>query len=229
MSFYNNIFVAKMIYLQEVEFSKKICRACLDQGKKFGIEIIPFKGIHGLNSIKLINQLSLKPRYFFKEGRRGVFGCFLSHYLLWLECIRVNKPYLILEHDAFFIRDLPPNIIDKFDDVLKLDNEDPYNENYEKEVNKNYDFEIIKYYNNKAKNLEINKTGNYMRGAYSYIIKPEAAKKIVAWIKLNGFLPADIQIGDKIVDIKVTIPTIARIHPIYNNQVKKLSLTKNII
>ena len=136
---------------------------------------------------------------------------------------------MILEHDAFFIRDLPPNIIDKFDDVLKLDNEDPYNENYEKEVNKNYDFEIIKYYNNKAKNLEINKTGNYMRGAYSYIIKPEAAKKIVARIKLKGFLPADIQIGDNIVEIKVTIPTIARIHPIYNNQVKKLSLTKNII
>lgn len=229
MDSHNINFIAKMIYLPEVDFSKKVCRSCLEQGKKYGVDIIPFKGIHGLNSLKILNELSLKPKYFFKQGRRGVFGCFLSHYLLWLECIKTNVPYLILEHDAFFIRNLPANIIDKFDDVLKLDNESPYSEDYEKKVSINHEFEIVKYHNKTPKNLELNETGNYMHGAYSYIIKPEAAKKIVAWIRLNGFLPADIQIGDKIVDIKVTIPTIARIHPIYNNQVEKLSLTRNIV
>ena len=58
-----------------------------------------------------------------------------------------------------------------------------------------------------AKNIELNGTGNYLHGAYSYIIKPNGARKLIAWINENGFLPADIQIGDKILDIKVIKPT----------------------
>ena len=226
---HNYGFITKIIYLSEVELSKKICKSCIEQGKKFDIEILPFKGIHGLNAVKILNQLSLKPKYFFKQGRRGVYGCFLSHYLLWLECIKANVPYLILEHDGFFIRKLPENIINEFDEVLKLDDESPYNEDYEEKISINHDFNITKYVNKTAKNLELNETGNYMHGAYSYLIKPEGAKKIISWIKLNGFLPADIQIGDKIVDIKVIKPTVVRIHPFYNKQVEKLSLTRNII
>lgn len=226
---HNYGFITKIIYLSEVELSKKICKSCIEQGKKFDIEILPFKGIHGLNAVKILNQLSLKPKYFFKQGRRGVYGCFLSHYLLWLECIKANVPYLILEHDGFFIRKLPENIINEFDEVLKLDNESPYNEDYEEKISVNHDFNITKYVNKTPKNLELNETGNYMHGAYSYLIKPEGAKKIISWIKFNGFLPADIQIGDKIVDIKVIKPTVVRIHPFYNKQVEKLSLTRNII
>ena len=229
MSNKNNQFISKIIFLSEVEFSKKVCMSCIEQGKKFGIDIIPVKGIHGLKAHKILEQLSLKPKYFFKQGRRGVYGCFLSHYFLWLECIKANVPYLILEHDGFFIRRLPENIIEKFDEVLKLDNESPYSNDYEEKVNLNQDIEISKYVNKTPKNLELNETGNYMHGAYSYMIKPEAAKKIISWIKLNGFLPADIQIGDNIVDIRVIKPTIARIHPLYNNQVEKLSLTRKIV
>ena len=39
-----------------------------------------------------------------------------------------------------------------------------------------------KYHNPSAKFLHKNETGNYMKGAYGYIIKPHAAKKIVDWI-----------------------------------------------
>jgi hypothetical protein len=66
-----------------------------------------------------------------------------------------------------------------------------------------------------------------MRGAYGYIIKPHAAKKIVEWISVNGFVPADNQIGDALVDIQVVSPTIVRLHPAYYNRIGELSLTGN--
>lgn len=225
----NEDIVAKIIFLSEIEFSKKISELCIEQGKKFDVNIIPFKGVHGYKSEYLLKKLSLKPKYFFKQGRRGVIGCFLSHYLLWLECIKFNKPYLILEHDGYFIRNLERGILDSFDDVLKLDNESPYSDDYDNKVNENTNFVVEKYNNPKTKNTELNETGNYLHGAYSYIIKPKAAKKIVEWIKVNGFLPADIQIGNKLVNINVVKPTIVRLHPIYNKQVTKLSLTRNIM
>jgi GR25 family glycosyltransferase involved in LPS biosynthesis len=78
-----------------------------------------------------------------------------------------------------------------------------------------------------AKFLEKNQTGNYMRGAYGYIIKPHAAKKIVDWIAVNGFVPADNQIGDAIVDIQVVSPTVVRLHPAYFKRIGELSLTGN--
>jgi len=221
--------VSKIIFLSEIEFSKKIAESCIEQARKFGINVIPFKGVHGYNSEAILKKFSLKQKYFFKGGRRGVIGCFLSHYLLWLECIRFNKPYLILEHDGYFIRNLERGILDKFDDVLKLDNENPYNDDYDNKVNESAEFIVKKYNNPNPKNTELNETGNYLKGAYSYIIKPKAAKKIVEWIKINGFLPADVQIGDKLVNINVVKPTIVRVHPLYSKQAMKLSLTRNII
>ena len=91
----------------------------------------------------------------------------------------------------------------------------------------------INYNNPKPKNsfdkLGVSKhgTGNYLRGAYGYIIKPHAAKKIIDWIAINGFVPADQQIGNSIVDIQVTIPTVVRLHPAYFRRVNELSLTCN--
>ena len=121
--------IVKIIYLSEVDFSVQISKSCIEQAKKFNVEVIPFQGIHGHNSSEFLKKFCLKPKYFFKNGRRGVVGCFLSHYLLWKECIKTQRPYLILEHDGYFINKLPLMILDSFDDVLKLDNESPYLEN----------------------------------------------------------------------------------------------------
>jgi hypothetical protein len=66
-----------------------------------------------------------------------------------------------------------------------------------------------------------------MRGAYGYIIKPHAAKKLVDWIQINGFVPADQQLGDAIVKIDVITPSIVRLHPNYVGKIAELSLTGN--
>jgi GR25 family glycosyltransferase involved in LPS biosynthesis len=217
-----------IIRLKNNIISEKYSFECVEQAKTFGVNVEYFDAINGLEYQSHLEQLKIKPRYKFKKGRAGVFGCFLSHYYLWKKCVEENIPFVILEHDGFFIRPLPKNILDSFKDILKLDNCDPYSKNYNSIIQAQPTETIIQQYQNtQAKFLEKNQTGNYMRGAYGYIIKPHAAKKILDWILINGFVPADQQIGDAIVDIRVTIPTVVRLHPAYQNKIGELSLTGN--
>lgn len=219
----------KIIRLKGNQISEKHAEECVIQAKKFKIDISYFDAINGLEYQTHLDELKIQPRYKFKKGRPGVFGCFLSHFYLWQECARKNVPYCILEHDGYFIKPLPENILDTFSEVLKLDNLDPYSKSYNEIVENEKDLPITvqKYHNHQAKFLEKNSTGNYMRGAYGYIIKPRAAAKMLPWIKQNGFVPADNQLGDAIVDIQVTIPTVVRLHPSYHGRIGELSLTNN--
>ena len=219
-----------IIRLKNNHTSEKYATECVEQASKFGVSVKYFDAIDGNKYALHLSSLNIAPRYKFKKGRVGVFGCFLSHYYLWKQCIIDNIPYVILEHDGYFIRSLPDNILDQFTDVLKLDDLDPYSNNYNTLLENMSDVPVTykKYHNNTAKFLEKNKTGNYMRGAYGYIIKPHAANKIVSWIDSNGFVPADQQIGDAIVDIQVCVPSIVRLHPAYFGQIKNMSLTRDL-
>lgn len=226
---------AFIIRLKNNHISESHADDCVIQAKKFNIEVNYFDAINGLDFKNHIEKLKIKPKYKFKKQRTGVYGCFLSHYYLWKNCVSDNVPYLILEHDGFFINPLPEDILNNFTDVLKLDNFDPYSKNYNNDISKSSSNKI-EYYNyiNPTPKSAVDKlgnskhgTGNYLKGAYGYIIKPHAAKKIIDWIDVNGFVPADQQIGSNIVDIKVTVPTIVRLHPNYYNNMSALSLTTN--
>jgi GR25 family glycosyltransferase involved in LPS biosynthesis len=225
-----------IIRLKHNDISEKYADLGVAQARKFGVDVEYFDGINGLDYQQHVTQLGIEPRYKFKKGRAGVFGCFLSHYYLWQQCAAGNQPFLILEHDGYFVRPLPNHILDTFTDVLKLDNLDPYSKHYNTVVTAQLTQPIVvnKYHNPQAKTLNdgsdfVEKigTGNYLRGAYSYIIKPHAAQQLIDWIKKNGFVPADQQIGDAVVDIQVTVPTITRLHPDYHNRIKEMSLTGN--
>jgi GR25 family glycosyltransferase involved in LPS biosynthesis len=139
----------------------------------------------------------------------------------------------VLEHDGYFIKKLPDDILNKFLDVLKLDHLDPYSCYYNEQLKsyKNLNDSVIDYYNDYSKQTHLNETGSYLRGAYSYIIKPLAAKKLIDRVYEKGYLPADCQIGNKIVDIKVCIPTIVRLHPMYskNKNILELSTTRDLM
>lgn len=218
-----------IIRLKDNPISEKYATECVDQAATFGIEVNYFDAINGLEYLDHLEKLKIFPKYKFKKGRAGVFGCFLSHYYLWKKCIEDSVPYLILEHDGYFVKPLSADILDHFTDVLKLDGENPFKKDYDQIINSQnaQTISIQKYNNPDAKFLHKNQTGNYMRGAYGYIIKPHAAKKIVGWISVNGFVPADNQIGDALVDIQVTVPSVVRLHPAYQNNIGILSLTSN--
>ncbi len=53
--------------------------------------------------------------YCYQELLPQEFGCYLSHYLLWKECVKTNQPVVILEDDAV----LEPNFMQALEDCLK--------------------------------------------------------------------------------------------------------------
>lgn len=215
---------AHIIRLKEIDLSKKIADECIAQASKFGILVEEFDAINGLDSQPHLDFLKINP---LKKLRPGACGCILSHIYLWKKCITDNQPYLILEHDGFIIEPILGDILNKFDDVLKLDSANPYSKFYEDEIQKKstYDLEIIdigedpKFYSS---------AGLYSRGSYAYMIKPHAAKKLLEWIEKNGFIRSDHQLGTDICRIQTVNKTMVRLHPFYLNRVKSLSLTNNI-
>ncbi len=65
-------------------------------------------------------QSMLKSDWFHSDWCRGEllpqeFGCYLSHYFLWKECVKTNQPIVILEDDAA----LESNFIQALEDCLK--------------------------------------------------------------------------------------------------------------
>ncbi|GAA9577133.1 hypothetical protein UBN69_10130 [Helicobacter pylori] len=53
--------------------------------------------------------------YCYQELLPQELGCYLSHYLLWKECVKTNQPIVILEDDAA----LEPNFMQALEDCLK--------------------------------------------------------------------------------------------------------------
>lgn len=53
--------------------------------------------------------------YCYQELLPQEFGCYLSHYLLWKECVKLNQPVVILEDDVT----LESNFMQALEDCLK--------------------------------------------------------------------------------------------------------------
>ena len=126
---------------------------------------------------------------------------FFSHYNLWLKCIELNEPILILEHDAIIVDEVDFSILKNFKgDLLNLG----------KPHWGNHTFNGIG-----IKKRKINKN-KCLVGAHSYLLNPIGASKLIEHTK-KGILPADNYIRQEIIDIYDYLP-----HPI--KQSEKLSL-----
>lgn len=222
----------RIIRLKNNKHSCNMARDCFNQAVKFNLQPEFFDAIDGNDVSQHYQTTGIMPKRRMKKGRPGVLGCFFSHYYLWLECMQTNVPFVILEHDGYMLKPLPSNILDTFDDVLKLDRCDPYSNSYNQilEDESLLELSVKKYINLQNKNPVKIGTGNYFKGAYAYIIKPCAAIKLIKHIRQNGHVPADQQIGDWIVDTRTTVPSLARLHPHYSigSNIKKDSLTRNL-
>jgi GR25 family glycosyltransferase involved in LPS biosynthesis len=220
-----------IIRLDENEHSCRIAEECFLQATKFGLHPKYFKAIHGKDAEFHYNETGIKKLGKFKKNKPGVIGCFFSHYYLWKKCIETNEPILILEHDGYLIRSIDGEILNQFNDVLKLDRLDPYSKNYDQELEKEKELPLtVERYNNNFTKVAKYGLQDYFKGAYSYIIKPAAAIKLIKFIAINGHRPADQQLNASIIDLKTTVPTVARLHPFYaiGNNIDSASLTRNL-
>jgi hypothetical protein len=217
---------AFIITLKDHQLSESVSKDCQNQAIKFGVNIEIFDAVWGKYYKEHMEQTGLKLGRVKKDKMTiGHYGNFFSHYYLWLKCIELQIPILILEHDGYLIRPLPDDIMDNFTDVLKLDYENPYSEDYSQKINTRI-HEPIKILDSVKNMHKRKKTGWYTWGSYAYICKPSGAKKLVEYVKKNGLTATDNQIADEVVDLSICSTSIARLHPFYDkSNIRKFSTT----
>lgn len=209
------------------ELSEKLSLECRTQASKFDVQVEIFPAIWGEEIQKQLDKLELKLGRV-KPGKMtpGHYGNFLSHYNLWLKCIDINEAILVLEHDGYLQRSIPSNLCEKFTDICKLDNLNPYAVDYDTDVIKNLDKDIIV---KPIEQIKRKKAGFYSWGVYGYIIKPEGAKKLITYISENGFIATDNQVATDVLDVMTCSPSIVRLHPIMaiDRNIYTLSTSRN--
>ena len=102
---------AFVITITENPQSVEAADRCIESAAKFGVQVSKFKANtpNNIDIHQFFRENSIGDRYFHEEYSRleNCMAAFSSHYTLWKECIKANTPFLILEHDAFFVDKLP--------------------------------------------------------------------------------------------------------------------------
>lgn len=200
---------AVCLYLRDVELSNQLAERCISSCKKFGLDVTPLEGHTPKMAQKWIKENNLftfdpGPKlYKIKMSKPGVQGCLASHYHAWKRCSESNTNLVVLEHDAVMVSG---HVDQSFKEVLQLDEfryeSDPYT-----------DIDVVQ-------NSFERKGVKMMNGAHSYIVTPQASKKLMDAIHKFGMSPADWHISERYVDIQTVRPRVFKVE-------NKLSLTND--
>jgi GR25 family glycosyltransferase involved in LPS biosynthesis len=215
------------IVMPESEHSVRLAEDCIEAGQSFGINVEKWPAVLGTNAKEKFKEYGIKNLLHKKiEALEGVQGCFLSHYELWQHCVQLKETICILEHDGVFIRPLPDNVESHFSDVLNLDPYPQSDKDYDQRVKDSVTLPIDYFYAPAGKSSA---AGEYVAGAYGYLITPQGAKKLIEFTLRVGALPTDKHIGRNIVDLKSTTVPVVRLHEFYStHSIPKFSSTKNL-
>ena len=120
-------------------------------------------------------------------------GCFLSHYLLWWRCSRLDTPIMILEHDAVFVRNFHPfefqSICMINDPFMATPRGDWWSDQMRKRGPGVWP---------KTRVFEDDRPDG-LAGNSAYLIKPEAARKLINLVQVLGAWPNDALICRQLV------------------------------
>lgn len=101
---------------------------------------------------------------------RSEVACALSHISLWVRCVEIDQPIVILEHDAVMIK---PYLVHKLlNSICYLGNIQQNNNEYDVNLSP-------PYYINGHNNL-------FIHGAFAYAIDPHVAKNMLSYVLKYG-------------------------------------------
>jgi GR25 family glycosyltransferase involved in LPS biosynthesis len=165
------------IALKNNNQSIKMLNDCLESASLFGWNIEIFWGVNKdnitANTWKAVNLVpSLDSKF---QRRIGAQGCFLSHYQLWQQCLELNEPLIILEHDAIINSTVP---------YIKTD------------------YELVKLHQQVKKPQFDHYTGSWSVGSHAYYIAPSGALKLINWAKNNFGYHVDKMLGTNLIKYK---------------------------
>lgn len=129
-----------------------------------------------------MNMLKITDHYL----TRGEVACALSHISLWVHCALIDKPIVILEHDAYMIRKL--EVKDSYNSIVYLGGQEW--------VNDNWKVYPIPPHASEGKNVL------FICRAHAYCIDPVVAKNMLSYVLQHGICdPLDIMLKADIFNI----------------------------
>lgn len=167
---------AFVITILDNPLSVQVADRCITSCKKFNIDIEKFSAVTPKthDPEKYAESLDI-PTNGFKEIYSRYENClsaFLSHYLLWEKCVNLNETFLILEHDAVIVNNIP--IFKQFKHVMNIGKP-----SYGKAQT--------------PMKLGVNPltSKKYFPGAHAYMLKPAGAKLLIDKAKIHA-KPTDV-------------------------------------
>ena len=174
-------------------------------------DLNPFPGLKWnfpINTESRVDKSGMILQGYRTNNVNKVFACLISHARLWLRCIKLDEPIMILEHDAKFIRNFDPDF-EWEGGVLGLN--DP----------RGATFNSAQYHVHVASKgpgvyrapyvTDVSRPQG-LAGNSAYIIKPFAAKQLLEKLKETGGWPNDALMCNQHFDwIKVLYPYATRL------------------
>jgi len=227
-----------VIYVDTSDRSVKSAEQTQNSFKdKLGIDVALSKGVNRDNVWQTFvdSDFNILDIQHFGGGTIDAeIATFFSHYNLWLKCIELNEPILILEHDAI-LTDTPLSLLmmnyhlEKFKgDLLNLGKPNwgsYWYKNFESEwLTKTDGIHKRDICENKHNIYQVWDTEKglchcdtmWLFGAHAYLLNPSGATKLVEGTS-KGILPADVYIRTNLLDVYDYLP-----HPI--EQLEKFTL-----
>lgn len=200
LNFDKEIYKTYILSIEGNPRSQKQADRCIESLQRFNMDYEMFYGYDGTGegAVKTPNHLVGKDHMKWVKVldpslSKPELCCTLGHVALWAHCITINKPIVILEHDAImlkaFTRLSNPNSIEYLGHV-----EDA--EKVRSELNLRTEEQAINALSRMqgtayTPNMQvINRNFLFIRGLHAYAISPIAAKKLFSYVLENGITNA---------------------------------------
>lgn len=102
---------AYIIRLSNNSISSRLSDRCMQSCREVGMPAKYWEGFDGTSGTHVLSPSHLKDKDYFNWVKvhdnkitPSQIGCALSHFSLWCHCLTIDRPIVILEHDAVMIR-----------------------------------------------------------------------------------------------------------------------------
>ena len=191
---------AYVIYIEGHEDSEKFSDRCVQSiiDTESDLDIIKFPAITPDNMWKVNYTWPLRKKrlcektnlllsaYKTYDNNKRIAAA-QSHYMLWRKCLTLNKPILILEHDAIFIKKFDMNIMEWWPGEGAISINNPIGATF---GSKEYD-EKLQNGINEVPWLVDRNIPQGLPGNSAYVLYPDAARELIRLQDEIGWWPND--------------------------------------
>lgn len=181
---------AYIITLSNNEISKKLSDRCKKSCDDIEMPNKIWEGFDATNNEVTKIPEHLENQYFVNwlkvhnsDLTKRQIACVLSHFSLWCHCLTIDKPIVILEHDALMLK--PLRFFDYYNQILYLGNKEQLQEGRFTRIPAHGT-----WYNTKLR---------FINRAHAYAIDPQIAKNMITFViktgiiqSLDGMIRSDI-------------------------------------